>query len=57
LVDVLPRIDIEKEIWSSKKYDYRVKAYIGDGYVGDWYNNPVDATVNMILTLKEKNLL
>lgn len=57
LVDVLPRIDIEKEIWSSEKYDYRVKAYIGDGYVGDWYDNPIDACVDMIIKLKESNLL
>ena len=57
LVDVLPRIDIEKEIWSSEKYDYRVKAYIGDGYVGDWYDNPIDACVDMIIKLKESDLL
>lgn len=57
LVNVLPRIDIEKEIWSSDKYDYRVKAFIGDGYVGDWYDNPVDACVEMIVKLKETNQL
>ena len=57
LVSVLPRIDIEKEIWYSENYDYRVKAYIGDGYVGDWYDNPIDACYEMILELKESNLL
>lgn len=57
LVNVLPRIDIEKEIWSSEKYDYRVKAFIGDGYVGDWYDNPIDACVEMIVKLKEKDLI
>lgn len=57
LVSVLPRIDIEKEIWYSENYDYRVKAYIGDGYVGDWYDNPIDACVDMIIKLKESNLL
>ena len=57
LVSVLPRIDIEKEIWYSENYDYRVKAYIGDGYVGDWYDNPIDACYKMILELKESNLL
>lgn len=57
LVNVLPRIDIEKEIWSSDKYDYRVKAFIGDGYVGDWYDNPVDACYKMIVKLKEHNLI
>lgn len=57
LVNVLPRIDIEKEIWSSEKYDYRVKAFIGDGYVSDWYDNPIDACYEMILKLEESNLL
>ena len=57
LVSVLPRIDIEKEIWYSENYDYRVKAYIGDGYVGDWYDNPIDACYKMILELIESNLL
>ena len=57
LLDVLPRIDIEKEIWSSDKYDYRVKAYIGDGYVGDWYDNPIDACVEMIIKLHELKML
>lgn len=57
LVNVLPRIDIEKEIWYSENYDYRVKAYIGDGYVGDWYDNPIDACVEMIFKLKERNLI
>ena len=57
LIDVLPLIDIEKEICSYNTYNYRVKAYIGDGYVGDWFDNPVDACYDMILTLKESNLL
>jgi hypothetical protein len=57
LLNVLPRTDIEKEIWSSDKYDYRVKAYIDDGYVGDWYDNPVDACYEMILKLHEQKLL
>lgn len=57
LLSVLPRIDIEKEIYSNDTYVYRVKAYIGDGYVGDWYDNPVDACVAMIESLHELNLL
>ena len=57
LMDALPRIDIEKELWSSDKYDYRVKAYIDDGYVGDWFDNPVDACVDMIIKLDEQKLL
>lgn len=57
LLDVLPRVDIEKELWSSDKYDYRVKAYIGDGYVGDWFENPLDACYEMILKLNELKLL
>ena len=57
LLDILPRVDIEKELWSSDKYDFRVKAYIDDGYVGDWFDNPIDACVEMILKLHEQNLL
>ena len=57
LLNVLQRIDIEKEICSDDTYDYRVKAYIGDGYIGDWYDNPVDACVAMIEKLHELNLL
>lgn len=57
LLDVLPRVDIEKELWSSDKYDFRVKAYTGDGYVGDWFDNPVDACVDMIIELYEQKLL
>lgn len=57
LLSVLPRIDIEKEICFDDTYDYRVKAYIGDGYIGDWFDNPVDACVAMIEKLKELNLL
>lgn len=57
LLSVLPRIDIEKEICSDDTFDYRVKAYIGDGYLGDWFDNPVDACYDMILKLKESNLL
>lgn len=57
LLGVLPRVDIENEICSDDTYDYRVKAYIGDGYIGDWYDNPVDACVTMIEKLNELNLL
>lgn len=57
LIDVLPRIDIEKEIYSDDTYDYRVKAYIGDGYVGDWFDNPIDACYDMIIKLHEDKLL
>ena len=57
LLSVLPRVDIEKEICSDDTYDYRVKAYIGDGYIGDWFDNPVDACVAMIKRLHESNLL
>ena len=57
LIDVLPRIDIEKEIWSADTFDYRVKAYIGDGYVGDWFDSPLDACVDMIIKLDEQKLL
>lgn len=57
LLSVLPRIDIEKEICSNDTYDYRVKAYIGDGHIGDWYDNLVDACCEMILKLHELNLL
>lgn len=57
LLSVLPRVDIEKEICSDNTYDYRVKAYIGDGYIGDWYDNPVDACVEMIELLHKQKLL
>ena len=57
LLDVLPRIDIEKEICSDDTFDYRVKAYIGDGYIGDWFDSPVDACVDMIIKLDEQKLL
>jgi len=57
LIDVLPRVDIEKEIWFDDTYSYRVKAYIGDGYVGDWVDNPIDACYNMIITLNKDKLL
>lgn len=57
LLSVLPRIDIEKETWTDDTYDYRVKAYIDDGYVGDWFDNPIDACYNMIITLHEDKLL
>lgn len=57
LLSVLPRIDIEKEIWFDDTYDYRVKAYIDDGYVGDWFDNPIDACYDMIIKLHEDKLL
>lgn len=57
LIDVLPRVDIEKEIWFDDTYSYRVKAYIGDGYVGDWFDNPIDACYDMIITLNKDKLL
>ena len=57
LIGILPRVDIEKEICSDDTYDYRVKAYIGDGYIGDWYNNPVDACVTMIENLHELKII
>ena len=57
LLDVLPRIDIEKEICSDDTFDYRVKAYIGDGYIGDWFDSPVDACVEMVIKLDEQKLL
>lgn len=57
LIDVLPRVDIEKEIYSDNTYNYRVKAYIGDGYVGDWFDNPIDACYNMIIELHKDKLL
>ena len=57
LLGVLPRIDIEKEICSDDTFDYRVKAYIGDGYIGDWFDNPLDACVDMIFKLDEQKLL
>ncbi len=57
LLSVLPRIDIEKEICSDDTYDYRVKAYIGDGYIGDWFDSPIDACVTMIICLHEQKLL
>ena len=57
LINILPRVDIEKEIRSDDTFDYRVKAYIDDGYIGEWFNNPVDACVEMILKLHEQTLL
>ncbi len=57
LIDVLPRVDIEKEMWSDDTYEYRVKAYIGDGYVGDWFDNPIDACYDMIIELHKDKLL
>ena len=57
LLDVLPRVDIEKELWSSDKYDFRVKAYIDDGYAGDWFDNPIDACYEMIIKLYKRKLL
>jgi len=57
LLDVLPRVDIEKELWSSDKYDFRVKAYIDDGYAGNWFNNPIDACYEMIIKLYKRKLL
>ena len=57
LVGILPRVDIEKEIWFDDTYSYRVKAYIDDGYVGDWFDNPIDACYDMIITLHEQKLL
>ena len=60
LINILPRIDIEKEIkvnCSDDTFDYRVKAYIGDGYIGDWFDNLVDTCVAMIEKLHNLNLL
>lgn len=57
LLCVLPRIDIEKEIYSDDTYEYRVTAYIGDGYRGDWFDNPIDCCVEMILKLHEQHFL
>ncbi len=57
LLSILPLIDIEKETWSDDTYQYRVKAYIDDGYVGDWFDNPIDACYDMIITLHEQKLL
>lgn len=57
LISILPRIDIEKEICVDDTYDYRVKAYIDDGYVGDWFDNPIDACYDMIITLYKDKLL
>lgn len=60
LLDALPLIDIEnieKEIYADDTYQYRVKAYIDDGYVGDWFDNPIDACYDMIITLHEQKLL
>lgn len=57
LLNVLPRVDVEKEIFSNDTYNYRVKAYIGDGYIGDWFDNPVDACYEMILKLHELKML
>ena len=57
LFGVLPHIDIEKKIYSDDTYGYRIKAYIRDGYIGDWYDNPVDACYDMIMRLNELNLL
>lgn len=57
LISVLPRVDIEKEMWTDDTYDYLVKAYIDDGYVGDWFDNPVDACYDMIITLNKDKLL
>ena len=57
LISVLPRVDIEKETWTDDTYDYRVKAYIDDGYVGDWFDNPVDACYDMIIKLNKDKLL
>jgi len=57
LLSVLPRIDIEKEICSDDTFDYRVKAYIGDGYIGDWFDNPIDACYEMVIRLHELKML
>lgn len=57
LLSILPRIDIEKEICSDNTFDYRVKVYVGDGYIGDWFDNPVDACVTMIENLHELKIL
>lgn len=57
LISILPRIDIEKEICVDDTYDYRVKAYIDDGYVGDWFDDPIDACYDMIITLYKDKLL
>lgn len=57
LINVLPLIDIEKEIYSDDTYEYRVKAYIDDGYVGDWFDNPIDACYDMIITLNKDKIL
>lgn len=57
LLNVLPRINIEKETWSDDTYDYRIIAYIDDGYIGDWFNNPIDACYDMIIKLHEDKLL
>ena len=57
LLNVLPRVDVEKEICYDDTYNYRVKAYIGDGYIGDWFDNLVDACYEMILKLHELKML
>ena len=57
LLDVLPWVDMEKELWFDDTYSYRVKAYIDDGYVGDWFDNPIDACYDMIITLYKDKLL
>ena len=57
LLGVLPRVDIEKDMCSDYTYEYRVKAYIGDGYIGDLFDNPIDACVTMIERLNELKFL
>ena len=57
LLGVLPRVDIEKGIRFDNTYYFQVTAYIGDGYIGDRFDNPVNACYEMILKLHELNLL
>lgn len=57
LLNVLPSMEIEKVICSDNTYDYRVKVCIGNKYTGNWYSNPIDACVDMIVGLHKLKML
>ena len=58
LLDVLPYPQLSKDKLGSGKVGWMVSVYPDNcRYDSIWHDNPVDACYEMILKLKEKNLL
>lgn len=58
LLDVLPEYNLQRTDWGHKT-EYKIVVTINDedNYASKNYDNPLDACVDMIIKLKEKNLI